>query len=85
MQGRTSKSSRKELVIESPQQFKYAPVREEEEGSGGPQVRHALICLITFLFETWNAVCCVLFVEEHFATAGLKCEMFYVKVRLCFQ
>ncbi|KAA0716136.1 Dedicator of cytokinesis protein 9 [Triplophysa tibetana] len=39
MQGRTGKSSRKELVIESPQQFKYAPVREEEEGSGGPQVK----------------------------------------------
>ncbi|XP_056610167.1 dedicator of cytokinesis protein 9 isoform X2 [Triplophysa dalaica] len=39
MQGRTSKSSRKELVIESPQQFKYAPVQEEEEGSGGPQVK----------------------------------------------
>lgn len=62
MQGRTGKSSRKELVIESPQQFKYVPVQEEEEDSGGPQVRHTLICHITHTLLCFKpgTLCCIL-------------------------
>lgn len=37
MQGRTGKAPKKELVIESPQQFKYVPVLEEEQDGSGPQ------------------------------------------------
>lgn len=37
MQGKTGKVSKKELVIESPQQFKYVPVLEEEQDGAGPQ------------------------------------------------
>ncbi len=37
MQGKTGKALKKELVIESPQQFKYAPVVEEEQDGAGPQ------------------------------------------------
>ncbi|KAL1268290.1 hypothetical protein QQF64_033653, partial [Cirrhinus molitorella] len=37
MQGKTGKAPKKELVIESPQQFKYVPVVEEEQDNAGPQ------------------------------------------------
>uniref|UniRef100_A0A673HXR1 Dedicator of cytokinesis protein 9-like n=1 Tax=Sinocyclocheilus rhinocerous TaxID=307959 RepID=A0A673HXR1_9TELE len=37
MQGKTGKAPKKELVIESPQQFKYVPVVEEEQDGAGPQ------------------------------------------------
>ncbi|XP_077077557.1 dedicator of cytokinesis protein 9 isoform X6 [Siphateles boraxobius] len=37
MQGRTGKALKKELVIESPQQFKYVPVPEDEQDDSSPQ------------------------------------------------
>ncbi|XP_042586626.1 dedicator of cytokinesis protein 9-like isoform X2 [Cyprinus carpio] len=37
MQGKTGKAPKKELVIESPQQFKYVPVVEEEQDGAGPR------------------------------------------------
>lgn len=37
MQGKMGKATKKELVIESPQQFKYVPVVEEEQDGAGPQ------------------------------------------------
>lgn len=36
MQGKTGKA-KKEMVIESPQQFKYVPVVEEEQDGAGAQ------------------------------------------------
>ncbi|XP_039546684.1 dedicator of cytokinesis protein 9 isoform X4 [Pimephales promelas] len=37
MQGRTGKALKKELVIESPQQFKYVPVPEDQQDDCSPQ------------------------------------------------